>query len=118
MAIVGMEGLTNEQINLELQRGAKFVIYQYSISVLILSFKRPSDIHFVKSGESALLKGLPYTLLSAVAGWWGVPWGPIFTIQALYNNFRGGKDVTKELLATANAAPRTAAAPAARSAAA
>jgi hypothetical protein len=118
MAITGIEGLTTEQINLELQRGAKFVIYQYSISVLIMSFKRPSDIHFVKSGQSAVLKGLPYTLLSAVAGWWGFPWGPIFTVQALYNNFRGGKDVTKELLATANATPRTVVAQATKSAAA
>ena len=46
------------------------------------------------TNESAVVKGLPYTLLSLVAGWWGIPWGPIFTIGALYNNLKGGKDVT------------------------
>ena len=30
-----------------------------------------------------------------VAGWWGIPWGPIYTIQSIYNNSRGGKDVTE-----------------------
>jgi hypothetical protein len=36
-------------------------------------------------------------LPSLVAGWWGIPWGPTFTIGALYNNLRGGKDVTAEV---------------------
>jgi hypothetical protein len=81
------------------------VIYQYSISVLILSFKRPSDIYFVRSNESAILKGLPYTLLSLVAGWWGIPWGPIFTIGALWNNLTGGKDVTAEVSSFLNIQP-------------
>jgi hypothetical protein len=29
-----------------------------------------------------------------VAGWWGIPWGPIFTVQSLVVNFKGGKDIT------------------------
>jgi hypothetical protein len=118
MAIVGMEGLTDEQINLELQRGAKFVVYQYAISVVFLSFKRSSSVYFVKSGENAVVKGLPFTILSVLAGWWGIPFGPIFTVMALYNNLRGGKDVTKQLLAAVNAVPRPAAAGVTQSAAA
>jgi hypothetical protein len=96
--IVGIEGLTNDQINFELQRGAKFVFYQYCISVIVMAFRRSSDIYFIKEGESRLSKGLPWTLLSVLAGWWGIPWGPIFTVQALITNFRGGKDVTDQLL--------------------
>ena len=97
MQIKGIDSITTEDLARELGRGAKFVIYQYSISILILSFKQPTDIYFVRSNESAILKGLPYTLLSLAAGWWGIPWGPIFTIGALYNNLRGGKDVTAEV---------------------
>ena len=98
MEIKGINSITTEELAHELGRGAKFVIYQYSISILILSFKQPSDIYFVRSNESAVVKGLPYTLLSLVAGWWGIPWGPIFTIGALHNNLRGGKDVTAEVV--------------------
>ncbi len=98
--INGIQGLTGSQLDFELQRGAKFVLYQYCISILVLTFKRPSNIYFMKSGESTVTKGLPFTLLSLVAGWWGIPWGPIYTIQVVYNNFKGGKDVTNEVVAS------------------
>jgi hypothetical protein len=32
--------------------------------------------------------------------WWGIPWGPIYTIQALATNLRGGKNVTHEVIAS------------------
>ncbi|NOX58136.1 MAG: hypothetical protein GXP29_04670, partial [Planctomycetes bacterium] len=31
------------------------------------------------------------TLLSLTCGWWGIPWGPIFTIRALGSNIGGGQ---------------------------
>ena len=96
----GMEGLTGAQLDFELQRGGKFVLYQYCISIIVVTFKRPSDIYFIRSDESAITKGLAFTLLSLVAGWWGIPWGPIYTIQSVYNNFKGGKDLTKEVVAS------------------
>jgi hypothetical protein len=65
------------------------------VSVVVLTFKRSSDIYFVRPGENAIGKGLPFTLLSLVAGWWGILWGPIYTVQSLYYNFQGGKDVTQ-----------------------
>ena len=86
-------------------RGGKFVIYQYAISVVILSFKQGSDIYFVRSTENAVAKGLPYTLLTLVAGWWGIPFGPIFSAMALFNNLKGGKDVTKEVMNLLNVTP-------------
>jgi hypothetical protein len=63
-----------------------------------MTFKRNSNIYFIKNGESAFLKGLGYTLLSLVVGWWGIPWGPIHTIGALITNCSGGKDVTQEVI--------------------
>ena len=100
MKIRGIENLTNDELNFELQRGAKFVLYQYCVSALIITFKRGSDIYFLRPGESAVSKGLPFTFLSLVAGWWGIPWGPIYTIQSLVTNLRGGKDVTDQVRAT------------------
>jgi hypothetical protein len=111
--IRGIEGMKHGELEFELQRGAKFVLFQYCISVVVLTFRRPSDIYFLRQGENALIKGLPFKLLSLVTGWWGIPWGPIYTIQSIYNNSRGGKDVTLEVVNSlrAQAAPVQAASP-------
>jgi hypothetical protein len=78
--------------------GGRFVLYQYAISVLVLSFKRSSAIMFIRPGESAVAKGIPYSLISLVAGWWGIPWGPIWTIMTVVQNLSGGKDLTPHVL--------------------
>jgi hypothetical protein len=95
--IQGIAGLSQSEVDFELQRGAKFVVFQYCISIVILTFKRASDIYFIRSGENVAGKSLPFTLLSLVAGWWGIPWGPIYTVQSVYNNLQGGKDVTQHV---------------------
>lgn len=106
--IRGIERLSQSELDFELQRGAKFVVFQYCVSVVVLTFKRSSDIYFVRSGENAIGKGLSFTLISLVAGWWGIPWGPIYTVQSLYYNFQGGRDVTQPVR-TSLSAPAAAA---------
>jgi hypothetical protein len=108
MKILGIEGMSSDQLHFEIQRGAKLVCYQYCISIVVMTFRRSSDIYYVPAGSSAVSKGLPWTLLTLVAGWWGIPWGPIFTVQSLITNFKGGKDLTAEFTARLS---RTATAP-------
>jgi hypothetical protein len=98
MQIRGVEGLTHEQLQSEIARGGRFVLFQYCISVLILTFRRSSDIYFLRVGESATRHSIRFTILSLIAGWWGLPWGPIYTVGALATNLGGGKDVTDEVL--------------------
>jgi hypothetical protein len=105
MKINGIEGLTGADLKTELQRGGRFVIYQYCISIVLLTFRRPSDFHFVRGGENAVVKGLGYTLITLLLGWWGIPWGPIYTIGSFITNFGGGKDVTQEVIAALNTTP-------------
>ncbi|AXQ27335.1 hypothetical protein D0B54_00915 [Solimonas sp. K1W22B-7] len=100
MKIIGIDGLNGQQLQDEINRGGKFVLFQYCVSILVMTFKRPSNIYFVRSGQSPVVKGLGFSLLSFLAGWWGFPWGPIYTIGALFTNFSGGKDVTQEVLAS------------------
>lgn len=102
MKIIGIDGMTVQGLKDELQRGAKFVLFRYCISIVLLTFRRSSNIYFIRSGESSLAKSLPFTLLSLVMGWWGIPWGPIYTISSVVTNFQGGKDVTHEVLAVMN----------------
>jgi hypothetical protein len=94
MKILGIEGMSPDQLRFEIQRGAKLVCYQYCVSVVVITFRRSTDVYYVPAGESPVTKGLPWTLLSLVGGWWGIPWGPIYTVQSLVTNFKGGKDVT------------------------
>ena len=91
MAIQGLGNMSPDQLRFEIQRGAKLVRYQYCVSLLVITFKRWSEVYYIPAGESSVTKGLPWTLLTCVAGWWGIPWGPIFSIQALITNFKGGK---------------------------
>jgi hypothetical protein len=116
LKIVGTEGHTPDSLRQEVDRGAKFVIYSYNFSLVVLSFKQPSNIYFVRGGESRVVKGLPFTLISLVFGWWGIPWGIIYTVQSLHQNLSGGKDVTREMIAalspsSASDSPRAPTAP-------
>lgn len=97
--IIGLEDIQSDgQLQQELQQGGKFVMYQYCISILILTFKRSSNVYFIRQEENAVVKGIPFTLLSLVLGWWGIPWGPIYTVQSVWVNLKGGRDVTQELM--------------------
>ena len=99
MTVKGIEGLSDAEFAMELERGAKFVVYQYCISIVVMTFRRPSAINFVRSGQSAAARGAMYTLISLILGWWGIPWGPIYTTGSIFNNMKGGTDVTGEVLA-------------------
>jgi hypothetical protein len=103
IAIKNLEGLSTSDINRELENGAKFVIFQYCISIVVLTFKRSSNIYFLKASESSLKYSYGFTLVSLVMGWWGIPWGPVYTIGSLYTNAAGGKDVTQAVLQSLNA---------------
>ena len=98
MLIEGSKARSADQVATELQMGAKFVVFQYCFSVIVMSFRRSTSIVNIQPGESARSKGLPFTLISLVFGWWGIPWGPIWTVATIAKNLRGGVDVTRELI--------------------
>jgi len=48
-------------------------------------------------------EAIKWSLLTGVLGWWGIPWGPIFTFQSIFRNFKGGaqnKDLNARLLSS------------------
>lgn len=97
MTIKGAEGLTTEQLRSELARGGRVICFDYCVSFLVITFRRSSEPHLVRSGENAVAAGLPYTLLTLVLGWWGFPFGIIYTCTTLWTNLGGGRDVTAQL---------------------
>ena len=98
--IIGVEGMTVEEVNKELEKGAKFVTFIYCFSLVIITFKRSSDIYFVRHDAGTLKKSIPYILISLLLGWWGIPWGLIYTVESLIVNFKGGRDVTAQVMST------------------
>src|SRR5258706_4716075 len=49
--IRGIEGMKYGELDFEIQRGAKFVLFQYCISVVVLTLRRPADIYFLRQAE-------------------------------------------------------------------
>lgn len=100
--INNVEGLSTNQIRDLVNQGGKFVIYTYCISLVVVTFKRSSGIYFIKPSKSRVTQGLGWFFLTLILGWWGIPWGPIYTIGCLYNVLSGGKDVTLEVMSFIN----------------
>ena len=100
VAIQGLEDIGSlEQLEAELSQGARFVRYYYAFSVLVMTYRRGSDIRYIRPYKSRVAAGMPFTFLSLLVGWWGIPWGLIYTVQSVWVNLRGGKDVTEAVMA-------------------
>jgi hypothetical protein len=97
-AIAGAEGMTVKELLDDIEAGGRFVTFQRCVSLVLLTFRAPTPVQYVRSQQSAAALGLPHTLISLLAGWWGIPWGPIYTIETLVVNFSGGRDVTRDIL--------------------
>ncbi len=100
MKIKNIAGLSAVDLQQEEEKGGRFVYFAFTISLIVVTFKRTSGVYLIRKGESAVAKGVPFTILSAVLGWWGIPYGPKFTLKSIRTNLQGGKDVTDEVMAT------------------
>src|SRR5437868_1995874 len=60
--IPGLRRMAWDDLAAEIAQGGRLVVYQYCVSIGILTFLRSSEVYLVRSGESAVLKGLHYTL--------------------------------------------------------
>ncbi|MEL7001304.1 MAG: hypothetical protein AAFN93_01080 [Bacteroidota bacterium] len=82
----------------ELERGGRFVVFEYCISAILFTSKHSSAIYLIRGSENGAFKALRFTMITLLFGWWGIPWGPVYTIQALTTNLKGGRDVTPEVM--------------------
>lgn len=101
MKIEEISNLTIAELNQELADGARFVRFSYTISIVVMTFKRYSNVYFIRKNDSKSTDRWPYTLINLFLGWWGIPFGPIYTIASLIENGEG-KDVTQEVIDALN----------------
>lgn len=100
MKIKNIDGLSASDLQQEVNEGGRFVYFPYTLSLIFFTFKRTSGVYLVKGDESNIAKGFFYILISVLFGWWGIPFGPKYTLESIQTNWRGGKDVTEDVMAT------------------
>lgn len=98
MNVKGIRGMSIPEIQEEVYAGGRFVQFSFCISLIVVSFRQSSAVYFIRKGESTFIKGLPFSFISLLVGWWGIPWAPIYTLCVLYTNTGGGKDLTVQMM--------------------
>lgn len=97
------EDLTFERIPEIVSRGGKFVVYEYLFPrPLFAPVKRISRVYFLNPGEDAGKYAFRYNLATLLLGWWGLPFGPYYTLLTLKLN-KTGVDLTDDVLANLTA---------------
>ena len=97
LAIRGLGGLAGADLERALAAGGRFVFYEYCISLLAVTLRRPSSVYYLPASSWGIARGLPYVFLSLLLGWWGIPWGIVYTPLAVATNLTGGCDVTAQV---------------------
>lgn len=67
----------------------RFTVFLFVVSLLIVTFKRGAGGGLLCS-SCRPGQGITYAVLSLLLGPWGLPWGIIYTLQALFSNLTGG----------------------------
>ena len=98
MKIKNINGLTAVDLQKQVSDGGRFVYFAYTVSLLIVTFRDTSGVYLIRSGENTLAKSFIFTIVTVLTGWWGIPFGPKFAWQAIRTNWKGGKDVTDEVM--------------------
>ena len=80
--------------------------YQVAVSLLIVTFKFPTRFYVV-GHDSTFWVATACTAVSLLLGWWGLPWGPIYTVQVVARNLRGGiRQIVREELPSSSTVVR------------
>ncbi|MDF9825935.1 tetratricopeptide (TPR) repeat protein [Ereboglobus sp. PH5-5] len=87
---------TEAELRGEIERGARLVVYSYCVSFLVVTLRRSTRAYLIHPGAGGFGCALPWVLVSLLFGWWGFPWGIIYTPAALWRTISGGTDLTDD----------------------
>jgi len=91
--------LTIDELKNKIDNGSKFIIFQYCISVFFaVTLKRFSPAILIEPNEKLSKYYKRYNTISLFFGWWGLPWGPIYTVKYVNLNSKGGIDYTEDIM--------------------
>jgi len=93
------EDLSDQEIAARIACGYRLVFFEYCFSFVLDTARRRSPIFLLATTDHGWKKRMRYSLISFFAGWWGVPWGLIYTPIVIVSNLVGGCDVTSQFKA-------------------
>lgn len=96
MRLRRLDELTPQEWERAFAAGGRLTYFDWCISLGFATLRRPSAPYLLRSGQWGWWRGLPYTILTLICGWWGVPWGLVYTPLALWTNLTGGRTITAE----------------------
>lgn len=86
--------------------GKRYVVFPYVFSMLVMTFRRNLGApRLVGAGDWPVGPLFGAAVITLLTGWWGFPWGVIWTPLALVSIWRGGRDFTNEVLIDVVGAP-------------
>lgn len=78
---------------------SQVVQYQSCMSFIVITYENPTA-YIPESSPQRIGINLLATVITLLIGWWGFPWGPVYSVRSLYRNARGGvKTPVSELIA-------------------
>lgn len=89
--------MTEAEFHRSLAMGHRFVIYYWTLSALFISTTRHTRAYRTHGRRGAIVRGLPYTLVCLLFGWWSFP-GGLRNFVSIYHNLTGGVDVSGNVL--------------------
>lgn len=78
----------------------RYVIFYMVKSYLVMTSR--STVQGIFCSACSEKRAIKASLITWLLGWWGIPWGPIYSVQALFANALGGKqpdDLNARILA-------------------
>jgi hypothetical protein len=93
------DNLSVKELEHLVNSGCRFISFTYCISIIFaVTLRRFSPAILIIDRRVFNKNKFKYNLLTILFGWWGFPWGPIFSVRALNVNRKGGIDVTDDIM--------------------
>lgn len=67
----------------------RYAIYRHVISLLLVTQR--SGVQGIFCSECGAKQAYKASLRTWLLGWWGIPWGPIYSLHAVFSNMFGGE---------------------------
>jgi hypothetical protein len=93
---------TLQELEQKVREGYRFITFQYCVSFIAVTQRRFSKAHLINNPNDVKNYSKKYNLVSSFLGWWGIPWGPIYTFKSFEVNKKGGIDMTEDIMLNIN----------------
>ncbi|CAM1356633.1 hypothetical protein [Tenacibaculum halocynthiae] len=98
LSLRNIENLSKDNVQERINKGYRFIIYPYCISLVISNINAVSPAFFLSPKDDRKKQGFIYNVISLIFGWWSIPYGPSDTINSVKTNLKGGIDITDDVM--------------------